>query len=321
MALFRTSLQYLILKIMSSKIALSFDVEDWYHAPAITGSSFSLYKTIDDFFTDWKMEYDCLSDGFFYLLNLLEKNKIRATFFLVADVIDRYPEIAVALKKSGHEVACHSLHHVCAINATTKKLLKPIDEWEKDLVEAKNKIESFFGKKIIGYRAPGAYVGKWMVKLLERNGFRYDSSVACNSFYNKTDVYLKNIPSYPYYIHPENLSAEKSDSKLVELPWSYWKAGGITFPAGGAFFFRLLGTSYFNLVMQQCLKKGDTMFYIHPLDFSNIRIPATNNRSRPMYWLRKGNATRKMFEKFLIRSEEKFTTCEEVYSRFIQSEK
>ncbi len=300
----------------TSKIALSFDVEDWYHTPAITGSSFSLYPSVNNFFENWKGEYDCMSDGFNFLIGLLEKHNIRATFFIVADIIDRYPHIVQALKNSNHEIACHSLHHTSAIDAKTKKSFQTPAIWEKELIQAKEKIESTFGIKVTGYRAPAAYFGKWMVKLLEKNGFQYDSSIAFNSIYNKTDVTLKNIPSSSYLINSENLSDRNADSMLVELPWSYLKTGPFILPGGGAFFYRALGNSYFNILLKQCLRKGDTMFYIHPLDFSNTDIPLKNNIARPMYWINKGDKTRKMFEKFLIHHKEKITTCGEVYSRF-----
>ncbi|TAL62392.1 MAG: DUF3473 domain-containing protein [Bacteroidetes bacterium] len=301
----------------NSKIALSFDVEDWYHTPAITGSSFSFYRSVDDFFENWKGEYDCLSDGFHYLIDLLKKHDVRATFFIVADVMDRYPEVVRALKNSNHEIACHSLHHTSAIDAKTKKPFQAMDVWEKELILAKQKIETVFGMKATGYRAPNAYFGKWMVKLLERNGFLYDSSIAYNSMYNKTDVSLKNVPSVPYRMNAGDLSNVNADSTIVELPWSYLKTGPFYLPGGGAFFYRALGNSYFNILLSQCLKMGDTMFYIHPLDFSNTDIPLSNNMARPMYWINKGYKTRKMFEKFIIRHKEKFATCRDVYSRFI----
>ena len=300
-----------------SKIALSFDMEDWYHTPAITGSSFSRYKTVDEFFENWKEKYDCLSDGFDFLMSLLKKHNVRATFFIVADIIDRYPEIVRILKASNHEIACHSLHHTSAIDAKTKKPLQTLDVWEKELIESKTKIEQALGVTLSGYRAPNAYFGKWMVKILERNGFLYDSSIAFNSLYNKTDVVLKKIASTPYFINSSDLSGRNADSTLVELPWSNLKTAGIYFPGGGAFFYRALGNNYFNILLRQCLSRGDTMFYIHPLDFSNTPIPMSNNIARPMYWVNKGDKTRRMFEKFMARHKEKFATCGEVYSRFI----
>lgn len=300
----------------NSKIALSFDVEDWYHTPAITGSSFAKYKTVEDFFLNWKGEYDCLSDGFNYLINTLDKYNVKATFFIVADVIERYPAIVDSLKKSNHEIQCHSLHHTSAIDSKTKEPFQPIEQWEMELINAKKLIEKEFNIKVTGYRAPGAYFGKWMVNILEKNGFLYDSSIAYNSIYNKTDVKLTNIPTTPYLMNSVNLSNVNPNSKLIQLPWSYFKLGNFILPGGGAFFYRSLGNLYFNKVIQQCLKKGDTMFYMHPIDFSNIPIPLSNNKSRPSYWINKGNNTRIKFESFLIKYKDRLATCGEVIDRF-----
>jgi len=275
-----------------------------------------MYPSVDNFFENWKDKYDCLSDGFYFLIDLLKKHDVRATFFIVADIIDRYPHIIQTLKKSNHEIACHSLHHTSGINTKTKQPFQAPEVWERELILAKQKIEIAFDVKVTGYRAPSAYVGKWMIKLLEKNGFLYDSSIAFNSIYNKTDVRLKNIPSFPYRINTNDLSNINSDSSIVELPWSYGKAGPLTVPGGGAFFYRVFGNTYFNVLLNQCLTRGDTMFYLHPLDLSTDPIPVKNNIARPMYWLNKGNKTRKMFEKFLIRHKDKIVTCGEVYTRF-----
>ncbi len=42
----------------NNKIFLSVDLDDWYHTPAITGSSFSIYKTVDEFFQHWNEKFD-----------------------------------------------------------------------------------------------------------------------------------------------------------------------------------------------------------------------------------------------------------------------
>jgi peptidoglycan/xylan/chitin deacetylase (PgdA/CDA1 family) len=303
--------------MQKNKIALSFDVEDWFHTPAISGSSFAKYPTIEDFFADWKGKIDCLSDGFNSLIKLLDKYDIKATFFIVADVIERYPHIVTELKKRNHEIQCHSLHHVSAIDSKTKKDYQTKELWEKELVEAKQIIEKTFNTTIYGYRAPGAYFANWMVEILERNGFKYDSSVAYNSVYNKTNVLLKDIPTFPYQLNSVDLSNKNPNSNVIELPWSHFKVSKLILPAAGAFFYRLLGNLYFDRVLNQCLKNGDTMFYMHPLDFSNEKIPLTSNKTRPAYWINMGDTTLHRFEKFLIKYKQNITTCDEVYTRYL----
>ncbi len=42
----------------TNKMFLSIDLDDWYLTPAITGSSFAKYITVNDFFNDCKEPFD-----------------------------------------------------------------------------------------------------------------------------------------------------------------------------------------------------------------------------------------------------------------------
>ena len=83
-----------------------------------------------------------------------------------------------------HELACHGLNHACKIDPETKKQLMSVEEFEQRTLVAKKMLEKISGEKLVGYRAPNALVGGWMVDSLEKLGFKYDSSVSVNSFYN-----------------------------------------------------------------------------------------------------------------------------------------
>ena len=67
------------------------------------------------------------------------------------------------------------------------------EEFETRTLKAKQMLEKASGQKVIGYRAPSAYIAGWMLDSLEKIGFKYDSSVSINSFYNKSDSRLKGI--------------------------------------------------------------------------------------------------------------------------------
>lgn len=135
-----------------NKIFLSIDLDDWYHTPAITGSSFAMYKTVDDFFKDWNERYDYISDSTIKILDMLKKYDIRATFFVIADQIERYPKMMKAIKESGHEIGCHSLHHQVPFDTKTKELIQTKEEWTNDLKISKSMLENYFEKEVVGYR-------------------------------------------------------------------------------------------------------------------------------------------------------------------------
>jgi peptidoglycan/xylan/chitin deacetylase (PgdA/CDA1 family) len=43
-------------------LSVTIDIEDWYHVPSVCGSSFSVYKGVNDFFEQWDSRYDYLSE-------------------------------------------------------------------------------------------------------------------------------------------------------------------------------------------------------------------------------------------------------------------
>jgi peptidoglycan-N-acetylglucosamine deacetylase len=298
---------------LDSKIALSIDIEDWYHTPAITGSSFSKYKDVNAFFAEWKGEYDLITQPTLKIIELLKKFELKATFFVVADTIDRYPQIITALKDSDHEIACHGLHHHAAIDGKTKKMLQTLSTWKSELFEAKTLLEKTFQKEIIGYRAPGGYFATWMVPVLEEAGFKYDSSISQNSLYNKTDIISLQIPNPPYRLGKNDLSDKEPLSEIIELPWASVRLFGMNWPVGGAFFFRALGLNFFKFALRKNLKLHDTMFYFHSLDISEGKIPLFNFKKRPFYWINKGKVTYKRIEKLLLAFSENLVPCEQVY--------
>ncbi|MFW6195842.1 MAG: polysaccharide deacetylase family protein [Thermoplasmatota archaeon] len=282
-----------------SKLAVTVDIEDWYHVPAVTGSSFSKFKNVDEFFEKWEGEYDYLTKPTYRTLDLLDELNIKATFFVVADIVDNYPGLVEEIADRGHEIGCHGLHHNCAINPETKEPMFTEDEYREIILEAKEKLEKATGQDIIGFRAPGAYIGGWVLDVLEDLGFKYDSSVAKNSLYNKTDSDLEGVGTAPY-IPKRGTLVPGGERDLLELPWPYWKIGLWKIPAGGGPMLRFLGKWMISSGLKQSLIRGDTLLYVHPLDIAREDFPEVGNSGkRPMYWAFKGKVTEKRIRKIL----------------------
>ena len=62
----------------SSRLAVTVDIEDWYHVPAVTGSPFSKFKDIDEFFRNWNQRYDYLTQPTQRVLDMLDELNIHA---------------------------------------------------------------------------------------------------------------------------------------------------------------------------------------------------------------------------------------------------
>lgn len=301
----------------NSHIAFSVDLDDWYHTPLIAGANFSHYKTVNHFFENWTDRYDYVTKPSLELLNILEEYDVKATFFVIADMVDRYPELMERLKSSRHEIAHHSLHHTIPFNTKTKQATQTPSEWETELKEAKNILESYFERTVYGYRAPGAYFADWMLPILIKSGFLYDTSLVSNSVYNKSNRALDHFPKIPFFLNKNFEVSDTADDSVLEIPWVSRKIGNFYLPGGGAFFFRLFGAKYFIKMYSEHLKMGDGVFYIHSLDISNEKFPLSNFRNRPFYWINKGKKTKNELAKLLSAFKGQFCTCYELYQKMI----
>ena len=60
------------------------------------------------------------------LIDILGKYNVKATFFVVGDWAEKYPESAKALADAGHEVMSHSLHHDHYNSLTADQILSDL---------------------------------------------------------------------------------------------------------------------------------------------------------------------------------------------------
>jgi peptidoglycan/xylan/chitin deacetylase (PgdA/CDA1 family) len=272
----------------SNSISLTIDIEDWYHIPSVCGSPFSVYRTTNEFYQECNYDYDYLSKPTEKILNLLDEFNVRATFFIVANIVYKYPGLIESIAERNHEIACHGLDHTCIIHPKTKGIIIDSIDFRSRTLKAKKILEGIYNKKISGYRAPNALISGWMLDILEEIGFKYDSSVSLNSLYNKTDSPLLGVSSLPYYPQKGSLNNGISLKRnIIEFPWPYYDMG-IKIPTAGGPALRLLGANIVLKGLKQSIKRGHTIFYFHPIDISNSKFPRIGN-GRPLYWLIKGD--------------------------------
>ena len=93
-------------------LSITIDIEDGYHIPSVTGSPFSVYKDVNEFFKGWTGKYDYLTlrEPTKRVLDMLDEYNIKATFFVVAEVVEHYPGLVESIAERGHEIGSHGLH-------------------------------------------------------------------------------------------------------------------------------------------------------------------------------------------------------------------
>ena len=63
-----------------------------------------------------------------WVLDLLDKYDIKATFFMVGDNVRKHPETFAEVVRRGHSVGNHTMHHLQGSIVTTKRYVADINE-------------------------------------------------------------------------------------------------------------------------------------------------------------------------------------------------
>ena len=66
-----------------------------------------------------------------WVLDILDRYKVKATFFMVGQNAERYPHLLQEVIKRGHETANHSLHHVKGLGISTQRYIHDVEEGSK----------------------------------------------------------------------------------------------------------------------------------------------------------------------------------------------
>lgn len=236
--------------------AMTVDVEDYFQVSAFEGC---VNKA------DWDNIPHRVEENTQRILGLFEKYNVKATFFTLGWVAERYPSLIKKIVAQGHELASHGYEHV---RVTTQDP----QQFREDVHKTKLLLEDIGGKEVIGYRAASYSITNenlWALQVLEDEGFLYSSSI----YPVKHDLY--GIPGAPRYcFQPDNLK------KLKEIPISTMRLLGKNYPCGGGGFFRLypyfvskFAYNYLNSVEHQ-----SGIFYFHPWEI-DVDQPRQSNLS------------------------------------------
>lgn len=267
---------------MMVKNVLTIDWEDWYQ-----GNPEIAYERADEFESRITLETKLI-------LKILKKNKIKATFFLLGHLVEKYPKLVAQIAKDGHELASHGYSHRQLYYLSPRQFKDELEKTAKAIYKA-------CGKKPVGFRASNWSINQstwWAIRILKQVGYHYDSSI----FPTKNYSYgMPKTPRFPY----------QHKNGLIEIPPSTIKIIGQNIPCCGGFFLRLW-PSWFSVwaVNQLNRQKQPAIIHIHPWEVDKqqpINLPIPWLTKLIHYWNIKG--TQKKLEKLISRR--KFVTMKE----------
>lgn len=113
--------------------------------------------------------------GVHRILEMLQRQGVKATFFVPAHTARSFPDIVRSIVTSGHEVAAHGLVHESPVALEL--------EQERDhLRQSLHVLEEVTGVRPGGYRSPAWDLSPNTISLLEEFGLVYDSSMMADDF-------------------------------------------------------------------------------------------------------------------------------------------
>jgi polysaccharide deacetylase family protein (PEP-CTERM system associated) len=247
----------------SIKNALTIDVEDYFQV-----SAFAPYIPRER----WGARVCRIERNVERILFLLDGIGIKATFFTLGWIAERYPQLVRRIVDGGHELASHGHGHQRVGDLS-------IAGFFSDVESAKKLLEDLSGHEVKGYRAPSFSIGEntlWAFDCLERAGYRYSSSI----YPIRHDHY--GMPDAPRFAHQVRAS-------VLEVPVSTARFLNRNWPASGGGYFRLLPYAVSRWLLQRVNRSDaqSAVFYFHPweIDTGQPRIAGLNARTHFRHYL------------------------------------
>jgi len=230
------------LQTMSEPLnAMSVDVEDYFQV-----SAFERYISRES----WDSQECRVEQNVDRILELFGRHGVKATFFTLGWIAQRYPDMVRRIVEQGHEIASHGWSHV-------RVTQQDQEAFRQDVVRTKAFLEDLSGQEVIGYRAASYSIGStnlWALDVLKETGHRYSSSI----YPIKHDLY--GMPDAPRF------AFQPVDGDFLEFPVTTVRFGNRNLPCGGGGWFRLVPYAGMRWAMRRVnrIDQESAIFYFHP---------------------------------------------------------
>lgn len=246
--------------------ALTVDVEDYFQV-----SAFEPYIPR----SDWDHRECRVERNVHRILDLFDQHGVRATFFTLGWVAQRYPGLVREIVARGHEVASHGYGHQRASDLDPPSFMA-------DISRAKQLLEDTSGQAVAGYRAPSFSIGErnlWAFDCLAEAGYRYSSSI----YPIRHDHYgMPDAPRFAHEVRPG----------LTEIPVSTLRLFHTNLPSSGGGYFRLLPYAVSSWMLRRInqVERRPAIFYFHPweIDPGQPRISGISKKARFRHYVNIG---------------------------------
>ena len=254
--------------------AMTVDVEDYFQV-----SAFERYIVRED----WQRLPHRVEHNTDRVLALFAEHGVKATFFMLGWIAERYPSLLRRIVDAGHELASHGYAHIRVTQQTPA-------EFYADICRSKQLLEDIGGTVVRGYRAASYSIGAanlWALEVLQRAGYAYSSSI----YPIRHDLY--GMPEAPRFAFRPQGAAE-----LLEVPVTTVEIAGHKLPCGGGGYFRLLPYALSRWAIRRVNEQDGQacVFYFHPweLDPEQPRVPGIDYKTCFRHYLNLNRMERRL---------------------------
>lgn len=198
------------------------------------------------------------------LLDCCGRFCIKATIFFAGRFAETYPELVRECLHRGHQLGTHGWAHG-ALEEDEDFRTASYEQQRQWIRRATDAVEKASGVRPVVFRAPNLWISETTLRVLEEEGYHYDSSVPARRF----DMGLGRVhyvkyfgaPRDPYRPSRHNLNLP-GDSSIVEVPPS-----SCLFPINLATL-RTVGLGRFQRMIRWIGSRSrHLVFYCHPSEF------------------------------------------------------
>lgn len=189
-------------------------------------------------------KYDCALQVEKFI-EYLDSINVKTTIFVAVSFLPRCKDILLKAIKNGHEIALHCLEH-----KDVRKI--SVEQFEAELVEAKETIKKELGVEPVGFRFPCfKYTDEYM-EVLKKHGFLYDSSATSRELRNKITV------DKGFYEFSPNI-------------YKFLLFFRINLSGGG--YLRLMPKWTYSHKLNKCIGQDYYLLYLHPFEIYEGEFP------------------------------------------------
>ncbi len=235
----------------TNKIAVfSIDVEEWYHLEYFKKSDTDKSKSV--------------MDGLHTFIKIINKHSIKASFFIVGELIQTLKKTIIKLDSEGHDIGLHSYFH-------KRPVVQNINEFIKDTEDSLSEMKFILPNNSFGYRSPCFAIDRQRLDEVIKLGIQYDASKITQK-------------EHPLYVNLDLHGFEKQERDIYKkdsfkaFEVSTIKFLGVNIPIAGGGYLRIIPWPLYIWLLKKYLKKSNFInFFIHPFELSNTNFDLPDN--------------------------------------------